>query len=270
MNFIKRITSADAPTAATATFAIAAVAIIVLGVTETMAAAAGARSAALLQAAETQARGPERDSLLAAAHEAAVDGIGLAPRDAGLEARQARILYLQATTATVAEISIPLLDAASAAAQRALKHSPQDAGARAILALAAAAKGGAPTPAVAEDVQRSYAGRAREPDVALWRGEAAAAAWPVLQGETRVAAATELCALDRAGLVQARARTVLAGIGATMGLIPDSAGVAPSVCALPNAQIAAPPPPPVAETEPESKPEAPAKKERRRKRDSRE
>ena len=208
MNSIRPITFVEAPLAATAAFAVAALAIMLLGVTQTMAAAAGVKSATVLRNAELLPRGPERDQALARAHEAAVDAIGLAPENGELKTRSARTLYLQATTATLPDVSEPLLAAAEAAALEAGKTSPDDAGAPATLAMIAHARAGAPTQAMAALVAKSYAGRARDLETALWRAQAASVAWPALDAGTKLAASDETCALVRAPQTRARATVV--------------------------------------------------------------
>ena len=208
MNSIRPITFVEAPLAATATFAVAALAIVLLGVTQTMAAAAGVKSAAVLRDAELLPRGPERDQALSRALEAAVDAIGLAPENGELKSRSARALYLQATTATVPDISIPLLTAAETAAQDASKTSPSDAGAPATLAMIAYARAGGPNAAMAALVAKSYAGRARDLETALWRAQAASVAWPALDAGTKLAASDETCALMKAPQTRPRAMVV--------------------------------------------------------------
>ena len=213
MNSIRPITFVEAPLAATATFAVAALAVLVLGVTQTMAAAVAVRSAVALRAAETLPRGPQRDQMLATAQGAIADAIGLAPMNGELHSRGARTLYLQATTATVPEISAPLLAAAETSATRATRTSPDDAGAPATLAMIAFARAGAPSAAMADLVAKSYAGRARDLETALWRAQAASVAWPRLEAGVKIAASDEACALLRAPQTSARAEVVVARIG---------------------------------------------------------
>ena len=191
---------------------------MLLGVTQTMAAAAGVKSAAVLRDAELLPRGPERDQALSRALEATVDAIGLAPENGELKSRGARALYLQATTATVPDISMPLLTAAETAARDAGKMSPSDAGAPATLALIANARGGGPNATMAALVAKSYAGRARDLETALWRVQAASVAWPALDAGAKLAASDEACALMKAQQTRARATVVARRIAADCSL----------------------------------------------------
>jgi hypothetical protein len=214
VNSIRPTTFVEAPKAAAATFAVACLAVIALGVTQAIAASASAKSAALLRAAELAPRGPQRDAALAEAQLAIADAIAVAPKDAALHARRARAFYLQAATATLPEVSPALLDAADAAVRDARAASPDEAGAPATGALVALARNGfVPDAAMAEAVAQSYAARARDPETALWRVQAAAAAWPILPAGEKLKAVDETCALLAAPGVRARAATAAARIG---------------------------------------------------------
>lgn len=218
VNSTRPTTFVEAPLAATATLAVAALAVVVLGVTQTLAASAGARAAGLLRQAETMPRGPERDRLLASAQAAAVGALDLAPKDGEVRARNARALYLQATTATLNEVSTPLLDAAEREARRSRIDSPGNAGAPATLAMIGYARAqGVPEPAMAELVTQSYAAHARDAEAALWRAQAAAAAWPVLAPGAKLAASDEACALLRLPHTRERAEPVAARMGDELG-----------------------------------------------------
>jgi len=218
VNSTRPTTFVEAPLATTATFVVAALAVVILGVTQTMAAAAGARAAGLLRQAETMPRGPERDRMLASAHAAAIGALDLAPRDGEVRARAARALYLQATTATLNEISTPLLDAAEREAHRAHIDSPANAGAPATLAMIAYARAdGEPTPAMADLVGQSYASRARDAEAALWRTQAAAAAWPALPPGAKLAASDEACALLAMAHTRERAAPAARRMGDELG-----------------------------------------------------
>lgn len=210
---------------ATAAFVVAAAAIMVLGVTQTMAASASARAAAILRNAEMLPRGPARDTMLARAHEAAVDAVKLSPKNGEIRARDARVLYLQATTATLEDISLPLLAAAEAAAVQAAKDSPDDAAAPATLALIAQARAGESTTEAARFVTQSYAGRARTLETSLWRAQAAGASWSGLDAQVKLAAADETCALLNAPQTRARAEVVAQRMGDEMG---ECAGARPA------------------------------------------
>ena len=190
---------------------------MLLGVTQTMAASASARSSAVLRAAEILPRGRDRDTMLARAHEVIVDAVKLAPSNGEIRGRDARALYLQATTATVEDISQPLLTAAEAAAVQAAKDSPDDAGAAATLAMIALARAGAPTPAGAQWVVRSYGGRARDLETVLWRAQAAGAMWALLDARVKLAAANETCQLLYAPQTRARAEPVAIRMGDEFG-----------------------------------------------------
>jgi hypothetical protein len=217
-------------------FAVAAAAVAILGVTQTMAASAGAKAAVALQAAEMMPRGPDRDHALALAQERIADGLALAPKDATLHARAARAFYLQAATATFPEISQPLLDAAGQAAARALASGPAEAGAPATMALIALARPDGTDPAAS--VAASYAAHARDPEVALWRVQAAAAAWPQLDAGTKLAAADEACALLSVATTRTRAAVAAARMGDELGAC-EAARAGRSA----PAPSAAPPPP---------------------------
>lgn len=199
-------------------FAVAALAVVILGVTQTMAAATGARAAGLLRQAEAMPRGPDRDRLLASAHAAAIGALDLAPKDGEVRARAARALYLQATTATLNEVSAPLLDAAEREAHRARIDSPANAGAPATLAMIAFARAdGVATPAMAEFVTESYASRARDAEAALWRTQAAAAAWPALSPGAKLAASDEACVLLTMAHTRERAEPAAKRMGDELG-----------------------------------------------------
>jgi hypothetical protein len=218
VNSTRPTTFVEAPLATTATFAVAALAVVILGVTQTMGAAASARAAGLLRQAETMPRGSVRDRMLASAHAAAVDALDLAPKDGEVRARAARALYLQATTAMLDEVSAPLLDAAEREAHRARIDSPDNAGAPATLAMIAFARAdGQPTPAMADLVAQSYAGRARDAEAALWRTQAAAAAWPALAPGAKIAASDEACALLKLPHTRERAQPAAARMGDELG-----------------------------------------------------
>jgi hypothetical protein len=220
---IRPTTFVEAPLTAAATLAVAALAVAVLGVTQTMAASASAASAARLRAAELMPRGYERDSLLFEAQVAISDAAALAPKDAALQARAARTLYLQAATASLPDISMPLLEAADAAAARALAASPSEAGAPATQALIAFARNNfVPSAEGAAFVAQAYAARARDPETQLWRVQAAGAQWPALDAATRNAAADEACALQRAPATQARVDAAIARMGEGFGVCPVS------------------------------------------------
>jgi hypothetical protein len=218
VNSIRPITFVEAPQAAAIAFAVAAAAVILLGVTQTMAASANARSSAYLRAAEVLPRGPARDAMLARAHEAIVDAVKLAPKNGEIRARDARALFLQATTATVEEVSQPLLSAAEVGATQAAKDSPDDAGATATLSLIAYARAGAATPAAVKFAAQSYAGRARDLETALWRAEAAGAAWSGLDAQVKLAAADETCKLLSIAQTRARAESVAVRMGDEFGI----------------------------------------------------
>jgi hypothetical protein len=218
VNSTRPTTFVEAPLAATATLAVAALAVVVLGVTQTLAASAGARAAGLLRHAETMPRGPERDRLLASAQAAAVGALELAPKDGEARARNARALYLQATTATLDEVSPALLDAAEREARRSRIDNPVNAGAPATLAMIAYARDeGRATPAMADLVTQSYAARARDAETALWRTQAAAAAWAVLPPGAKLAASDEACALLAMPHTRERAVPVAARMGDELG-----------------------------------------------------
>ncbi len=218
MNSIRPTTFVEAPLAAAATFAVAALAVIVLGATQTMAASAGATSAARLRAAELMPRGPERDAALALAQVAIADAIALAPKDPALHARAARAFYLQAATATLQDVSQPLLEAAARAADRATAAGPDEAGAPSTRAMIVFARNyGAPDDAMARYVADSYAGRARDPETMLWRVQAAAAAWPALDAGSKLRAADEACALLRLPALRDRASVAAQRMGDDLG-----------------------------------------------------
>ena len=202
---------------ATAAFIVAAAAVMVMGVTQTMAASASARASAILRNAELLPRGPARDTMLARAHEATVDAVKLSPKNGEVRARDARVLYLQATTATLEDISAPLLAAAEAAAMKAARDSPDDAAAPATLALISRARAGATTPETSRFVAQSYAGRARTLEASLWRAQAAGASWSGLDAQVKLAAADETCALLKAPQTRARAEPVALRIGDDLG-----------------------------------------------------
>ncbi len=210
---------------ATAAFAVAAAAVMLLGVTQTMAASASVRSSAMLRAAELLPRGGERDTMLARTHEALVDAAKLAPKNGEIRARDARALYLQATTATVEDISQPLLDAAEATAVQAAKDSPDDAAAPATLALIAHARGGMPAIA-ARFATQSYAGRARDLETALWRAQAAGVTWAGLGAPVKLAAADETCMLLQTSQTHARAEAVAIRMGDEFG---ECAAIKPAI-----------------------------------------
>lgn len=189
-----------------------------LGVTQAIAASHSATSAGRLRAAELMVRGPDRDAALALAQISIADALAVAPKDAGVHARKARALYLQAATATLPDISIPLLDAASAAVDAAHAAGPDEAGALATRALIVLARnGGAPDDMMARTVAESFAARARDPETALWRVQAAGAAWPALDAATKLAAADEACVLLRVPSVQERAQVAAARMGSELG-----------------------------------------------------
>lgn len=218
VNSIKPTTFVEAPLATAATFGVAALAVIVLGVTQTMAASSGARAAGMLRTAEALPRGPERDRALANAHAATVEALELAPKDGEFRARAARALYLQATTATLDEVSAPLLGAAETAARRSLADAPANAGAPSTMAMITYARaGGTPSRAMAQWVSQSYAGRARDAEAALWRAQAAAAAWSVLEPGVKLAASDETCALMKLPYMRERVIPVAARMGDELG-----------------------------------------------------
>lgn len=218
MNSIKPTTFVEAPLATAATFGVAALAVIVLGVTQTIAASSGAHAAGLLRAAEALPRGPDRDRALSTAQTATLEALELAPKDGEMRARAARALYLQATTATLDDVSEPLLGAAEVEARRSLDDAPANAGAPATMAMITFARdGGVPTRAMGQWVAQSYAGRARDAEAALWRAQAAAAAWPVLEPGVKLAASDETCALMALPHMRERVVPVAARMGDELG-----------------------------------------------------
>lgn len=188
MNSIRPITFVEAPLLASATFAVAALAVVFLGLTQSNAALRDGAARGFLARAEAMPRGMERDAALSKAIIAIDDAVQVAPQDASVHALAARAYYLQATTAQVDDVSAPLLDAARRAAEESLARSGANASATAVLALVETARNG---PAAAF-VARSYAVPASA-DGALWRLEAAVRAWPTLDLPLREAIIADSC-----------------------------------------------------------------------------
>lgn len=132
-----------------------------------------------LARAEALPRGGDRDAALAKALAVVEDSVAAAPKDARTHARAARLYYLQATTASIDEVSTPLLDAAARAAAEAHARSPQNASADALTALIDMSRAGGVTEAATAAVTRSY-GAPVSREGAVWRLEAAARAWNAL------------------------------------------------------------------------------------------
>lgn len=180
MNSIRRITFVEAPIAASAIFGIAALAVVLLGVTQATSAARDGAARSILARAETLPRGVERDAALASALIVIEDAVAAAPKDAGAHARAARLYYLQATTAAVDDVSAPLLEAAGRAIKEARARSPRNASVDALSALIDISRsGGAVSETASAAVARSYAAPASR-EGAVWRLEAAARAWGAL------------------------------------------------------------------------------------------
>ncbi len=217
MNSIRRITFVEAPRAASATFAVAALAVAFLGFSQAGAALRDGSARSVLARAEAMPRGMERDAALSQALIAIDDAVKAAPQDARTHARKARAYYLQATTAAVDEISPPLLDAARGAAAESFRHSPANASAAAMSALVDIA-GGAVTRKAVDYISASYAVPAT-PEGALWRFDAATRAWPALPIALQQQVITDACTqadMDRAfatRLAEIAARMPDSGLG---------------------------------------------------------
>lgn len=153
---------------------------LALGVTQTAAAVRDGAARGALARAEALPRGMERDTALAQSLVAIEDAVKAAPKDARTHARAARAYYLQASTATIDEVSPALLDAAGRAAGDALARSPHNASAHAMGALIEITRqNGAVSPAAIDNVTQSYDAPASG-EGAIWRLEAAARAWSAL------------------------------------------------------------------------------------------
>lgn len=193
MNSIRPITFVEAPIAASATFGIAALAVVFLGITQTAAAVRDGAARGALARAEALPRGMERDTALAKSLVAIEDATKAAPEDARTHARAARAYYLQATTATIDEVSPALLDAADRAAREALAQSPHNASAHAMTALIGITRqDGAVNAAALDAVAQSYAAPASG-EGAVWRLEAAARAWNALPSVLRQRVTADAC-----------------------------------------------------------------------------
>jgi hypothetical protein len=179
VNSTRPITFVEAPKAASAAFAVAALAVAFLGLAQANAAFRDGAARDSLARAEAMPRGMERDAALTRALIAIDDAVKAAPQNGATHALKARAYYLQATTAAVDEISAPLLAAARASAQASAERSPGNAGAAAIVALAAAAGKGADDREAASAVANAYA-RPASGDAAAWRLEAAVRTWRAL------------------------------------------------------------------------------------------
>lgn len=220
MNSIRPTTSVDAPLAAAATLGLAALAVAFLGFSHANAALLGGAARSSVRAAEALPRGLERDAALARAQAAAARAVAAGPMDADIRLREARTLYLLATTAAVDDISEPLLDAASRAVGAAEALGPGNTSAAALRALIETARNGQTANAAARAaVELSYVRPARGSEGALWRIEAAVRAWDALPTHVREAALREACAQaaespagrQRVGVIAAIRPDVFAG-----------------------------------------------------------